>query len=108
MDRVLRVAFSITAAVIIYMCVGSIGPKTIKASELAQTKIMQCMEKCIRTEGSSKTEICKSRCANLPSVFGKQIKRQDCMKVYKNCYKICAKRDKVCKKNCKQALMRCP
>ena len=107
MDRVLRVAFSITAAVIIYIFVGSIGPKTIKASELAQTEIMHCMEKCIRTEGSSKKEICKSHCANLPSVFSKQTKKQDCMKVYKNCYKNCAKKDKSCKKNCKRALMQC-
>ena len=107
MDRFFRLALSITTAVITSMLVNSISPKTIKASEVTQTKIMQCMEKCIRTEGTSKLNICKSRCANLPPVLGKQAKKQDCMNVYKNCYKDCVKRDKSCKKKCKQALMQC-
>ena len=80
---------------------------TLNAVEAAETVTLQCMEKCIRTEGLSKKEICKSRCASLPAIFETNHKKRDCMKIYKNCYRTCGKQNTRCQQTCKQSLMQC-
>ena len=77
-------------------------------TELAQSQgLMQCMEQCIRSEGTSEKATCKSRCANIPGATGKPPKKHDCMGNYKTCKRGCAKKDKACKKACKGKLMQC-
>ena len=87
---------------------GQAGAGTI---ELAQSsKLMQCMEKCMRHEGAdtaaTKTTAkttCKSRCATIPT---KSAKKKNCMGLYKQCKKNC-KKEKPCRKACKKALNTC-
>ncbi|MBM10343.1 MAG: hypothetical protein CMF69_12400 [Magnetovibrio sp.] len=83
------------------------NPITLNAVEVAETATLQCMEKCIRTEGLSKKETCKSRCASLPAIFDTKHKKRDCMKIYKNCNRTCDKQEKSCQQTCKQSLMQC-
>ncbi len=96
-----------------------IGPRLASASdaaaaarapvEIAQADLLQCMEKCIRDEGSAYKDTCKSRCAKIPSAFGNGgPKKQDCMAVYKECLKTCPKNNKACKKTCREQRMGCP
>ena len=74
-------------------------------TELAQSAdIYKCMEKCIRNEGSSEKATCKSRCARVPT---HSPKRLDCMGAYKQCKRVCAKKDKACHRACKGNLMNC-
>ncbi|MDD9877009.1 MAG: hypothetical protein OXR84_06165 [Magnetovibrio sp.] len=73
--------------------------------QLAQSGgLMQCMEHCIRTEGESEKDTCKMRCANISS---KRPKQRDCMGIYKQCKRSCAKTDKACARACKGQLMKC-
>jgi len=75
------------------------------AVEVAQGgNIMQCMEQCIRSEGKSEKDTCKSRCANLST---RQAQPRNCMGIFKSCKKNCAKADRACQKACKDALMSC-
>ena len=75
------------------------------ALELAQSSnVMKCMEQCIRSEGKTKKGSCKSHCANIAS---RPPKQQNCMGIYKNCNRNCHKRDKICQRGCKEALMQC-
>ena len=83
------------------------SPITLDAVEVAETVTMQCMEKCIRAEGLSKKETCKSRCASFPAILDTKNKKRDCMKIYKSCYMTCVKKDKRCQQACKQSLMQC-
>ncbi len=77
--------------------------------EIAQADLLQCMEKCIRDEGSAYKDTCKTRCAKIPSAFGNGgPKKPDCMANYKKCLKICPKNDKACKKTCREQRMGCP
>ncbi len=75
--------------------------------------IMQCMEKCIREEGKSSKDTCKTKCAPVPSAFGRnqgsgrQPDSGSCMSAYKDCMQGCAKSNKICKRSCKKSLMRC-
>ena len=108
MNRMLISILNMSFVFLIYFSV--IGPtfSPADAGELAQSQgLMQCMEKCIRDEGKSEKATCKSRCANVPSSFGKQPKQRDCMADYKGCKKICSKRDKKCNRACKATLMQC-
>lgn len=82
----------------------SIPSSAPSAGELAQSSdVMQCMEKCIRSEGKAEKATCKTRCANVSSQRPKQ---KDCMGIYKSCNRDCNK-DKACKRSCKQNLMNC-
>ena len=75
------------------------------ALKLAQSSnVMKCMEQCIRSEGKAKKASCKSHCANISS---RPPKQQNCMGIYKNCNRNCPKRDKICQRGCKEALMQC-
>jgi hypothetical protein len=108
MNRMLITILNMSFILLVYLSV--IGPTVspAEAAELAQSQgLMQCMEKCIRDEGKSEKATCKSRCANVPSAFGKQPKQRDCMAVYKGCKKNCPKRDKKCNRACKANLMQC-
>lgn len=79
------------------------------AIEIAQTDLLQCMETCIRAEGSDSKATCKSRCANVPSAFGNGgPKKRDCMADFKSCKRQCPKTDKDCNRVCKERLMGCP
>ena len=72
--------------------------------QLAQSnKVMQCMERCLRTEGKSEKATCKSRCANI-SLQRRQ--EPDCMTVYKQCLQSCGT-NKTCRSACKKRLMTC-
>jgi len=83
---------------------GARAAESGSAQELAQSgNVMQCMEQCIRNEGSSEKATCKSRCAGNMS---KRSKKRDCMGVYKQCKSACGK-GKKCKRACKQNLMSC-
>lgn len=73
------------------------------ATELAQNNVMQCMEQCIRAEGSSEKATCKSRCANISSQPRPQ---RDCMQVYKSCQRNCGS-NQPCRQGCKSQLMQC-
>jgi len=75
------------------------------AQEIAQGgNIMQCMEQCIRSEGKSAKDTCKSRCANLST---RPAQPRNCMGVFKACKQNCPKTDRNCHKACKDALMSC-
>ncbi len=77
--------------------------------EIAQADLLKCMEKCIRDEGSDSKATCKTRCAQIPSAFGNGGPRKpDCMANYKKCLKLCPKKDKTCKKACREQRMSCP
>ncbi|MBT6093303.1 MAG: hypothetical protein HOH04_00370 [Rhodospirillaceae bacterium] len=113
-NRRLRIIAYITGLLVLVL-IGDIRPAVAgslglgQASELAPEiaqsgNIMQCMEQCIRSEGSSEKATCKSRCANISS---KPQKQRNCMGTYKSCKKRCAKKDKACNSACKQALMNC-
>ena len=65
---------------------------------------MQCMEQCIRSEGKSAKDTCKSRCANLST---RPAQPRNCMGVFKACKQNCPKTDRNCHKACKDALMSC-
>ena len=72
--------------------------------QLAQSnKVMQCMERCLRSEGKSEKATCKSRCANI-SLQRRQ--EPDCMTVYKQCLQSCGT-NKTCRSACKKRLMTC-
>ena len=87
------------------------GPAPAAAG--AHDTVMRCMEKCIREEGKADKANCKTRCAPVPSVFGRsqgggrQPDSGSCMSGYKDCMQGCAKGNKICKRVCKKALMRC-
>ena len=66
-------------------------------------KVMQCMERCLRSEGKSEKATCKSRCANI-SLQRRQ--EPDCMTVYKQCLQSCGT-NKTCRSACKKRLMTC-
>ena len=68
-----------------------------------RTKVMQCMERCLRSEGKSEKATCKSRCANI-SLQRRQ--EPDCMTVYKQCLQSCGT-NKTCRRACKKRLMTC-
>ena len=72
--------------------------------QLAQSnKVMQCMERCLRSEGKSEKANCKSRCADISS---QRQQKPDCMTVYKQCLQPCDT-NKTCRHNCKKGLMTC-
>ena len=66
-------------------------------------KVMQCMERCLRSEGKSEKATCKSRCANISS---QRRQKPDCMTVYKQCLQPCGTK-KTCRRACKKRLMTC-
>lgn len=71
--------------------------------------ITQCMSDCIKHEGNTATakSTCKLRCANvaLPAInAGNQ---PSCMSVFKKCNRSCNRKDKTCRRDCKEALMEC-
>ena len=71
---------------------------------LAQSsEVMQCMERCLRSEGGERRDTCKSRCADISS---HRSQRPDCMMVYKLCLKPCGT-NKTCRRACKKKLMNC-
>ena len=77
---------------------------TVEDVQLAQSnKVMQCMERCLRSEGKSEKATCKSRCANI-SLQRRQ--EPDCMTVYKQCLQSCGI-NKTCRRACKKRLMTC-
>ena len=112
MFRRFRIPGIVVIALVVWAFVdiqpGQAGAGTI---ELAQSsKLMQCMEKCMRHEGAdtaaTKTTAkatCKSRCATIPT---KGAKKKNCMGIYKQCKKNC-KKNKTCRKACKKALNTC-
>ena len=72
--------------------------------QLALTnEVMQCMERCLRSEGKSEKTNCKSRCAEIST---QRPQGSDCMTVYKQCLKPCDG-DKTCRRDCKNKLMNC-
>ena len=107
MDSFVSLTLTKAAGLLICIFLTFGNPITLNAVDVADTVTMQCMEKCIRTEGLSKKETCKSRCASLPAILDTKHKNRDCMKIYKNCYMTCVKKDKRCQQACKQSLMQC-
>ena len=73
------------------------------------TNTMQCMSNCIKYDGqTAKTKAaCKSRCANikLPPAYVET--PLSCMLIFKKCKRACDKSNKVCWRECKEALMQC-
>ncbi len=106
-------------ALVLVIVIGLPGPGSLTGSGPApaaaqsQSDVMRCMEKCIREEGKDDKANCKTRCAPVPSVFGHSQEGQQkpdsgsCMSGYKDCMQGCAKGNKICKRVCKKALMRC-
>ncbi len=88
-------------------------PGPAPAAAGAHDTVMRCMEKCIREEGKAEKATCKTKCAPVPSVFGRdqgggrQPDSGSCMSAYKDCMQGCAKGNKICKRGCKKSLMRC-
>ena len=82
----------------------AIAPTGVGGVQFAQnSKVMQCMERCLRSEGKSERTNCKSRCADVSSQLPQG---SDCMTVYKQCLKPCDA-DKTCRRTCKKQLMNC-
>ncbi|MBB53425.1 MAG: hypothetical protein CMF67_03535 [Magnetovibrio sp.] len=82
----------------------TIAPAGDGVVQLALTnEVMQCMERCLRSEGKSEKTNCKSRCADISS---QRSQGSDCMAVYKQCLKTCDA-DKTCRRACKKKLMNC-
>lgn len=82
----------------------TIAPTGAGVVQLALTsEVMQCMERCLRSEGKSEKTNCKSRCADVSSQLPQG---SDCMTVYKQCLKPCDA-DKTCRRACKKQLMNC-
>ncbi len=82
---------------------------TAPAPAVAQQDIMQCMERCLRTEGRDQRDTCRLRCADIPSVTGpgsRPAGEEDCMGRFKACQKECG-RNKECISVCKTQLMNC-
>ena len=75
---------------------------------LASTSFMACMERCIKYEGNTSTtnKTCKMRCSNI-SLPSTETQKLDCMDTYKNCRKLCQKKDTTCRRSCKQKLNTC-
>jgi len=73
------------------------------------TNIMRCMSDCIKQEGDTATAkaICKLRCANIKLPTASAGSQQNCMSIFKKCNRTCDKNNKICRKNCKKALMEC-
>jgi hypothetical protein len=71
--------------------------------------LVQCVGDCIKWEGDTATakKACKSRCANITLPTAILESPQNCMSIFKKCKRTCNKRNKVCRKNCKEALMEC-
>ncbi len=88
-------------------------PGPAPAAAGTHDNVMRCMEKCIREEGKSEKATCKTKCAPVPSAFGRdqgggrQPDSGSCMSAYKDCKESCAKGNKICKRVCKKALTRC-
>ena len=81
-----------------------IAPTGAGVVQLALTsEVMQCMERCLRSEGKSERTNCKSRCADVSSQLPQG---SDCMTVYKQCLKPCDA-NKTCRRACKKQLMNC-
>ena len=82
----------------------TIAPAGDGVVQLALTnEVMQCMERCLRSEGKSEKTNCKSRCADISS---QRQKGSDCMAVYKQCLTPCDG-GKTCRRACKNNLMNC-
>ena len=106
-------------ALVLATVIGLPGPGSLTgsgpapAAAGAHDTVMRCMENCIREEGKADKDNCKTRCAPVPSVFGRSQKGQhgsdsgSCMSGYKDCMEGCAKGNKICKRACKKTLMRC-
>ena len=104
-------------AMVLVIVIGFPGPGSLTGSAPAAAgahdTVMRCMEKCIRAEGKAEKANCKTKCAPVPSVFGRSQKGQhkpdsgSCMSGYKDCMQGCAKGNKICKRACKKTLMRC-
>jgi hypothetical protein len=97
-------AFAVAAALAVTSV--AIPPAPAQAQ---QQDIMQCMERCLRHEGRDQKEMCKLRCADLPSVTGpggRPAGDRDCMARFKACGKDCG-RDRQCAAACKAELMSC-
>lgn len=109
MNRILSaLAFALVMALLTTLPATTPTPAAATDTELAQSQdLMQCMERCIREEGKTEKATCKSKCANIPSAFGQQQQRRDCMAVFKSCKRNCPKADKNCHRACKDALMQC-
>ncbi len=77
------------------------GPD-VQQVQVAET-VMQCMERCIRSEGKEEKSTCKTRCAKVGTQGRPQ---KDCGTMYKTCMKGCGK-DKNCTKACRKARTKC-
>ena len=106
-------------AMVMVIVIGLPGPGSLTgsgpgpAAAGAHHTVMRCMAICIREEGKAEKANCKTKCAPVPSVFGRSQKGQrgpdsgSCMSGYKDCMQGCAKGNKICKRACKKTLMRC-
>lgn len=104
MPKIIRRIICLTG--LFAICLVILPVATVQPAVAAES-VMQCMEKCIRSEGKSEKSVCKQRCAQLPSVLGPKSGNRDCMGTYKSCKRYCPKGDKACPKTCKRALMQC-
>ena len=71
--------------------------------------VMQCMSDCVKHEGNTATakSTCKLRCANIAVPRANAGNQPSCMAVFKKCNRSCNKKDKICRRDCKEALMEC-
>ncbi|MEZ7880807.1 MAG: hypothetical protein QMC11_11395 [Rhodospirillales bacterium] len=71
--------------------------------------VMQCMNDCIKHEGNTATakSTCKLRCADVAVPAFNAENKPSCMSVFKKCNRSCNRKDKTCRRNCKEALMEC-
>ena len=71
--------------------------------------VMQCMSDCIKHEGNTATakSTCKLRCVNVAVPDINAGKKPSCMSVFKKCNRSCNRKDKTCRRDCKEALMEC-
>ena len=89
------------------LCLGLLGAtyNNLNAEVIIkqESPIINCMTECMRTEGKSQKAKCKWRCANVSNPSNKD---QDCMAIYKGCFKTCGP-NKNCRVFCKKQLMNC-
>jgi len=105
----------LTGAVLVFLlgvfpAIADTSPGTSQAPaleallQLAQADAGKCYKECILYEGEDKKNTCKLRCGRKAAEGAGPAK--DCIKIYKSCNSAC-KKDKKCKKACRQARLSC-
>ena len=102
--------FYLLTILIIALCLAQqTSSKEAKAKPVTGNSLMQCMEKCLKYEGNISTakSTCKMRCAEISIQNNSIIPNTDCMGLYKKCRQICPKKNKICRRKCKETLNQC-